>query len=564
MLTTLRPAVLACLAPALLAGPSQSAQQAPPSTVLVPAGDTYIGSDPDDIEALLERNSAARNMLRSLDAETPQKRMDVGPFFMMVTECTNEQYAAFVQATGHRPPFEWADPEDLDAGRLAFLEAEQAKKRELAAQGQRYDTRKFYADEWWDENWRDNSWSVPAGRERHPVERVDYSDALAYCTWAGLRLPTEFEFQRAGRGDQKQLFPWGDEWEVQKYAVTAEARVAGRERVASKPDGASVYGIHDLAGNVWEWTQSPYLPYPGYKKPNSYKIEREKVDAIPANWNGNQRVVVGGCYQTEGWVARLTTRRPTERFQLTNALGFRAAGTPRVAYDVAVAVDTATIKPSDIRAGVVFDPEISVGIDRWTSAPSQMPDAPEGYSVITGYDYFTFVPAAELPSKGNMRDLDQLSLEQPVHLGFFATTEPLLEPALQPGVYILSYRAKGKLREEQGDEEGGAQGALGGLDLESIVDIDKDNLLIFDAASGELVHHAPVTGLDMVKPKGPSTLALATRKAWEGTGEDKVQVEHHWLEVQAVVPTELASRALAFPFEVRIPAESAGKDWRRE
>lgn len=558
-----------CLLPWALAAVAASSAQAapsgdpkadelmtPPSMVLVPGGRTYIGSDKDDIQELIEADESAAGALRSLDAETPQAREDLPDFFLMLTECSNEQYAEFVRATGHRPPFDWAHPEDLNNGRMSFLESEQKKKRELAEQGTRYTPEKFYADEWWDRNWQDQRWQVPEGRELHPVGRVDFADATAYCIWAGLRLPTEFEFQRAARGDQKWLYPWGDTWEIGKFAVASDVRRSTSEPVGSMPAGASPFGIHDLAGNHWEWTSSPYLPYERYRA-NKYKIGK-KQQSIPANWNGNQRVVMGGSYQNSSLVARVTTRRPTERTQLTNAMGFRAAASTRPAQDIASSLNSTTVKPSDIRSGTVFATDLVLGMDSWSSKPSASDKAPAGYSLITGFEHVAFVPAAELPTRGNMTELEKSSLAEAIHLGFLTLSQPTLEPALEAGTYFVSFRAEGN---SEWDEDSGDPRPA--LDVAEQVDIEKDNLLLFDVETGELVHHMPTNKIEMVNPRDPASIAFIKRKAWQGSGEDRVQIEEDWLVLDAIIPTQLSSRAVRFPLEFKVSPEVSGIAWRK-
>lgn len=102
---------------------------------------------------------------------------------------------------------------------------------------------------------------VQPGFERHPVNEVTWNGARSYCAWRGARLPTEAEWEAAARGREGRRYPWGDQ------PPTAERAVFGRrsnetEPVGSRPAGATPDGVHDLAGNVAEWTSSLYRPYP--------------------------------------------------------------------------------------------------------------------------------------------------------------------------------------------------------------------------------------------------------------------------------------------------------------
>jgi len=130
-------------------------------------------------------------------------------FYMDRYEVTNARYREFVAETGRKEPRDW----------IVYGYSEEKKK--------------------------------------HPVVFVSYDDARAYCEWAGKRLPTEAEWEKAARGTDGRRYPWGDEFSGDR-ANTSLSGIVGTTPVGRYETGKSPYGIYDMAGNVWEWTSSDF------------------------------------------------------------------------------------------------------------------------------------------------------------------------------------------------------------------------------------------------------------------------------------------------------------------
>jgi formylglycine-generating enzyme required for sulfatase activity len=223
--------------------------------------------------------------------EAPVHTVTVDPFMMDVTPVTNRQFAAFVAATGHRTTAEIAPrAEDYPGALPHMLRAASLTFRPPAGP-----VPMGNALVWWDWTFGAN-WRAPygpgssiAGLEDHPVVHVSHADAMAYAAWAGKDLPTEAEWEFAARGGLKGAeYAWGTElapggrhmantWQGRfPFENLLEDGHARTSPVGSYP--ANGYGLHDMIGNTWEWTQDWYVA--------RHPADEAKACCIPRNPRG--------------------------------------------------------------------------------------------------------------------------------------------------------------------------------------------------------------------------------------------------------------------------------------
>jgi formylglycine-generating enzyme required for sulfatase activity len=203
--------------------------------VFIPAGEFLMGSKDSDADADPD--------------EKPQHTVYLDAFWIDRTEVSNDMYRRCVQAGGCTSP----------------------------AHSRRYG---------------------PAEYGDHPALGISWNQAVAYCTWAGRRLPSEAEWEKAARGTDGRLYPWGEE-APDPSRLNFDHLIDDTSPVGSHPAGASPYGALDMAGNVWEWVAD------GYDE-NYYA---ESPDKNPRGGNSvNRRVLRGGSWNTQAHNVRVSNR----------------------------------------------------------------------------------------------------------------------------------------------------------------------------------------------------------------------------------------------------------------
>ena len=312
----------------------------PPGMVWISGGTFMQGAQPGDHMAMSH--------------ERPAHVVAVDGFFMDIHEVTNAQFARFVKETGYKTiaerSIEWEEmkkqlpagtpkPHDtiMQPGSLVF------KKPSVPV------TNLNDFSQWWEwtigANWKQprGPGSSIAGMETMPVVHIAYEDAIAYCNWAGRQLPTEAQWEYAARGEQKgALFSWGSdatklslmantwdgEFPLQNNAMDGYENKAP---VMSYPSNS--FGLYDMAGNVWEWTQDWY-------NSNYYQeIAQKRISLNPegaataynaSNPYAIEKIIKGGSFLCNASYCasyRISSRMATSTDSSLEHVGFRTVAT---------------------------------------------------------------------------------------------------------------------------------------------------------------------------------------------------------------------------------------------
>ena len=200
-------------------------------------------------------------------SERPAHTVYQSAYYISKTPVTNQDYREFVQCTGHRAPIHW------------------------------------------------QRGTFPAGVGKHPVVNVSWQDARDYADWRSARLPTESEWEKAARGSDERLYPWGTRF-TEGERCNANNQIGTTTPVDEWPDGLSFYGVWDMAGNVYEWCYDYYDP--------DYYKDSPMTNPKGAD-GGQERVIRGGSYQETRAALRTTHRIGSSEVSTRDNIGFRLA-----------------------------------------------------------------------------------------------------------------------------------------------------------------------------------------------------------------------------------------------
>ena len=251
--------------------------KAPLNMVLVDAGPFFMGAS-GDIE---DDNFYEFGLIKPFYADAlPMREVTLDAYYIDKYETSNAEYMEFLKATNARRPPHWKDG------------------------------------------------IYPEGKGKYPMGGVPWAAAFEYCKWMGKRLPTEAEWEKGARGTDKREFPWGNEYDESKLNVAKEAERYDRAaEVDSFPEGVRPYGAYNMSGNVWEWTDSWYKPYPGAVYESDSFGEKSKVV------RGNSVSPIAHFppkVHTEivAWYARAYFRFPVRPKAYFADIGFRCVKSP--------------------------------------------------------------------------------------------------------------------------------------------------------------------------------------------------------------------------------------------
>lgn len=242
------------------------------------------------------------------DNELVGHTVEVPPFRIDTTPVTNRRYLGFLADGGYADerlwtPAGWAWRQEAGLEHPEFWRDEGGGDWSVLRFGERLDL---------------------AGHLDEPVQHVCWYEADAFARWAGLRLPTEAEWERAAVGDVdggRRRYPWGDDEPTTAHANLGQ-RHAGPSPVGAHPEGAAPCGALAMIGDVWEWTSSDFLPHPGFEA-------FPYAEYSEVFWGSEYKVLKGGSWAADHLAVRGSFRNWDYPIRRQIFAGFRCAGDDR-------------------------------------------------------------------------------------------------------------------------------------------------------------------------------------------------------------------------------------------
>lgn len=289
----------------------EESQNIPDDMVLIPEGIFLMGSTREDIDKLLEIDHNIE--IDRLYNELPQREVFLSAYLIGKYPVTNAQYKKFIDEGGYTHKAFWSD-----AG-WQYISENPLSSNDLDA--------------------------ILHGEQNCPVINVSWYEAEAFAKWGGKRLPTEAEWEKAARGADGRIYPWGNVFDRSKLNC-AELKIERPTPVAKFPEGQSIYGCFDMAGNVWEWVadwyDSQYYPHAPKKDPQGPSLAEKSpyfgrpeevgisiYELKPSPTSGSLsacKVLRGGSWNGSGLVhIRCANRDYDEPGYKNDTIGFRCA-----------------------------------------------------------------------------------------------------------------------------------------------------------------------------------------------------------------------------------------------
>jgi len=216
--------------------------------ILIPEGDFLMGTSEEEIKKIAREFKKSYKYFLS---ETPEHKVFLSAYYIDKYEVSNRQYQKFIEAGGYENHIFWTE------------------------EGWIWKEKNVYEEPKW---WLSGQNKSGINHPDYPVVGVSWYEAYAYAKWANKRLPTESEWEKASRGTEGFIYPWGMEWDINK-SVSMGKEI---QPVGSIEEGKSSYSVMDMSGNVWEWCSDWYdlLPIKIHPVQKKVSIKSSEADVV--------------------------------------------------------------------------------------------------------------------------------------------------------------------------------------------------------------------------------------------------------------------------------------------